>query len=132
MGKGDIVPVGCATGNLPRHCNLTLTGVPNGDYFIRIRPIYKAAAIQVTPVPVAGSVTLSGAQAIIDVTGKANDILKRTQARVPISSIDSNTTNTTFNYPIESADSLCKLYAMILPGTVTNTGPPGEPSCLPL
>ncbi len=133
VGKGDIIPVGCAavapTPATPRHCNLTLTGLPSGDYFVRIRPVYRAAVIEMAAVPTAGTVTLTDAQAVIDVTGKANDILKRTQARASISRIDSITDNTTLDYTIQSVDSLCKQYAIIPPSTVTPTNSTPDSSC---
>lgn len=129
VDKGNVIPAACSTANTPRHCTLTLTGLPAGDYFIRIRPVYRAAGIEMDPV--GAGVTLTGAQAVIDVTGKANDILKRTQVRVSISRIDSITDNTTFNYPIESMDSICKLYSIVPPATVINTDATSDSSCLP-
>lgn len=127
LGHGDIIPVPCSTGATPKHCKMRLYNATANEYHVRIRPIYKSANIFVT-----GSVgsELEDAQAIVDVTGKGNDVLKRLQVRLPINALESDT-NSTLDYALQSIDSICKK-AAIIPGAaipVRNRGPAGEPSC---
>ncbi len=127
-GHGDIIAAQCNTANIPRHCKITINGL-SGKYVVRIRPIYRAANIYITGNP--GN-KLSDAQALVDVTGKANDILKRLQARISVNPLEGDT-NTTFNYALQSIDSICKRVAIIPPATVINDDPtpaPGDSSCL--
>jgi Tfp pilus assembly protein PilX len=127
LGHGGIIAAGCNATTTPRHCQVTVTGA-SGSYFIRIKPIYRAANLQISAE--GGTTTLTGAQAIVDVTGKASDILRRLQVRIPISNL-STVTNTTFDSAIQSIDSLCKLYA-IIPGAtppVINTDSTSDASC---
>lgn len=127
LDHGNIIPVQCSASATPRHCKIKITNASANSYHIRIRPIYKSASIFVTGD--AGR-ELKDAQAIVDVTGKANDILKRLQVRLPINALESDT-NSTIDFALQSIDSICKK-AAIIPGAaspVKNRGPVGEPSC---
>lgn len=126
LDHGNIIPVKCNPSATPRHCQITLTGANAAKYYIRIRPMYRSANIYVS----GNADGLADAQAIVDVTGKANDILKRLQVRLPINALESEN-NSTIDYALQSIDTICKR-ASIVPGgspPVVNTGPPGEPSC---
>jgi hypothetical protein len=127
LGHGGIVPTRCAPGDTPRHCKIKLTNATANRYYIRIRPIYRAANIFVTGSP---GINLRDAQATVDVTGKANDILKRLQVRLSINALESDD-NSTIDYALQSIDTMCKRAAIIPGGSppVVNQGPPGEPSC---
>lgn len=128
---GAVIEGGCTatlSAAKPRHCQVTLSGA-TGNYYIRIKPIYKAANIQVFSM--GGGVELADAQALVDVTGKATDILKRLQVRVPISSLNS-VNNTTFDYSVQSIDSFCKMYSVIPGGAtpIADKAPISDTSCL--
>jgi hypothetical protein len=133
---GAIGGVKCNPAATPRHCSVTITGLDGafpantGGYYVRIRPIYRAASIYINGELAfgAGTAKLVGAQAVVDVTGKATDILKRLRVRVPITGSGTKE-NTIFDYAIESADSICKVYGVIPPSIVNNLSPIPDPSC---
>lgn len=126
LDHGSIIPVYCDPLATPRHCRITIVGANADKYYIRIRPMYRSANINVS----GNADGLADAQAIVDVTGKANDILKRLQVRLPINALESEN-NSTIDYALQSIDTICKRAAIVPGGSppVVNTGPPGEPSC---
>lgn len=89
--QGQFVSGRCNPGSLPKYCNvrinnLNLTPAPGSDeeYYLVVKPLYKSADVDVVGYNGGAAVELKGAQAAIDVTGKAADVLKRVEARVPI------------------------------------------------
>lgn len=131
---GKILPVQCTTllnASHPRHCQITL-GTGGNNFFIRIKSLYRASNIEMTS-GVGGGIGLSDAQALVDVTGKANDILKRLQVRIPINILE-NDSNSTFDYAIQSTGSICKQAAVVpgqVPSPITNADPTpgGDTNC---
>jgi len=101
-GQGKIGNGGCVSGT----CEVTITGIPGGGtglYLIHFLDLYDSSNVTITGSDSSGSpVTFSGSQAKVDVTGKAKNVLKRLQVRVPIDS-----TNSLANYSIEASD-ICK------------------------
>lgn len=133
---GAMRGINCLEGSVPRDCNFTLTGLDaaypgnTAGYYVRIRPIYRPATININGLlaSAAGSAKLVGAQAVVDVTGKANDILKRLRVHVPVTE-SAVKNNTNFDFAIESVDTLCKAYGILPPTTVTNLSGTPDPSC---
>lgn len=86
-------------------------------FYVRVRAVYKNAQLSVcVPTPPAtatdctGSTPLIGAQAMIDVTGKANDVLRRIQVYVPV----------IYNpiipeFGLQTTDGVCKRYVFSAP-----------------
>jgi Tfp pilus assembly protein PilX len=104
---GDLVGMYCTTSG----CTADISGFapsPNGNYFMRVMALYVGGNMELTAANGATPVVFNDAQAQIDVTGKAQDVLRRIQVRVPI-----NTTNPPSNYGIESASSVCKRFGII-------------------
>lgn len=64
-------------------CNVDITGLSGQKYFLIVRPLYKEASFNVTAFNGAAPVNLLDAQAEIDATGKASDVLKRIRVRIP-------------------------------------------------
>ncbi len=69
-------------------CSVTITGIPSGvgtpNYTIHLLNLYDASDIRITGKDVAGDkVLFVGGQILVDSTGKAQDVLKRVQVRVP-------------------------------------------------
>jgi len=107
---GATADANCNTASSPL-CTLTITGLSMfnaTNYMIRIRSLYVSNSLTIQAFPV-GSTTplnLSGAQAVIDSTGKANDVLRRIVVRV----------KTAGNYDgipefaIQSQDTICKRF----------------------
>lgn len=109
-GKGGFVDSQCVSSNIPNDCNVTITGLNTSatgfDYYLRLKSIYTpihATLIATNNTEPTKRLSLKNAQAIIDSTGKSNDVLRRIQVRVPL------TTN--YRYPefsLETTDTICK------------------------
>lgn len=115
-GQGAVVAAQC-TGAGPKVCNVTITGLSASGYHMRVRSIYNPNALTVSALLTGGAPTdLTGNQALIDSTGKANDVLRRVQARVPTRKVN----DTIPDFAIESVDTLCKRFRAA-PGIVPIT-----------
>ncbi len=64
-------------------CNVDITGLNGQKYFLIVRPLYKNASFNVATFNGTNPVKLLDAQAEIDATGKAADVLKRIRVRIP-------------------------------------------------
>jgi len=117
------VGVKCTNNN----CTLRVAGLNSNLYYMRVSTLYsKASVLTITPHNAAGStVQLTNAQAIIDATGKAQDVLRRIQVRMPY-----NGSSSSDQLPINalsSTDSICKRFSVMQnwssnsPGSVTGT-----------
>jgi len=105
-GSADLTKVTCTTTN----CTLTISsGLGGGQYYLRIlSQYYQSVNLQITGTDNSGNaVSFTGAQILIDVTGKAQDVLRRVQVRVPSTG---TSTNETSDYAMESTDSICKRF----------------------
>ncbi len=104
-------------------CAIKINGLKFTNGYAKIRMIYnKAASIQVfaknVPIKSIDNTISGGAtegkfegQVVIDVTGKARDVLRRIQVRVSLTGGPTRTNYAGFSdYAIQSADSICKLY----------------------
>ncbi len=103
--QGKIVRANCAPGNSPRDCKINITGFglgPNQRRYLSIRSIYQPNTFEVA----SDTGSFQNAQVMVDSTGKANDILKRIQVRVPINSL-SNANAPSFS--IRTSTDICKL-----------------------
>lgn len=103
------VGVKCTNNN----CTLRVAGLNSNTYFMRVSTIYRMASqLTITPHNAAGStVELTNAQAIIDSTGKAQDVLRRIQVRVPYNGASS--TNQLPMNALSSNDSVCKRFSIM-------------------
>ena len=63
-------------------CHATLNGVADGAYFVRLSSVYADAGKVI--ISCGPGCTISGSQILVDVTGKAQDVLRRVQVRVPV------------------------------------------------
>lgn len=95
--------------NLSKFCNVTITGLngalsSSSTFYIRLKSLYRSSKISISGITDDGQpARLVNEQAVVDATGKASDVLRRIQVRVPLA--------TAFNRPefaIETIDSLCK------------------------
>lgn len=91
-------------GNPPQRCSVSITGVQSGSY-VRVRGIY--GSIAVTAVANSGA-PLASAQATIDATGKAGDVERRIQVRIPLSAVLKDPPP----YGLEGADRICKKFSV--------------------
>lgn len=103
---------------------------PTASYYVRIRPLYKAANIQVMASQTGGTaLDLVGAQAIIDSTGRATDVLKRLVARVPVCAGGIACGKQPAGFALQSSESICKQFGIIPPSTVLNGQDDPDPNC---
>lgn len=129
-GQGQIINGHCNTAHTqaarPRYCNVEVTGLNGPHYFLRMKSLYKNSRVTITAYGGATGTTLlriKGAQALVDSTGKAADVLRRIQVRLPV--------RADYNYPeygVETGEDICKLLETE-PGSTTNgctlAPPPG-------
>ena len=109
-GQGVFVDGECNPANggtnpdMPYDCNMKITNLPGVDsYYIRLKSILSTHSVQITANGDGNQIQLPGTQAVIDATGKANDVLRRIQVRVPL--------NADYSYPefgLETTNAICK------------------------
>lgn len=92
-------------------CSLTITGLNQNAYFMRISSLYRGMDLQITGTNSAGAaMEISGAQAVIDATGKAQDVLRRIQVHVPLRASSENQLS---DFAIQSTDAICKRFSVM-------------------
>lgn len=115
--SGVIVNGNCTAGAQPLNCNATITGLPanQATFFINLRSIYAPTSVTVTAYNSGGTVLrLTGAQTLVDSTGKAQDVLRRVQVRV--------SANNGYDIPDGVHGDICKQYDLD-PSTTTSKAP---------
>ncbi|MEK7153862.1 MAG: pilus assembly PilX N-terminal domain-containing protein [Patescibacteria group bacterium] len=110
-------------------CNLSVTGLSQSSYYMRITSLYRDVSLQISATNGGGAaIEMEGAQAVIDATGKAQDVLRRVQVNVPLRATSQNELS---DYAIQSTDSICKRFAVMngyfdnnsaLSGVTSNSG----------
>lgn len=84
--QGLIIPASCVPQNGGRHCEAKITGLATGGYLLHILNLYdRTDTITITGGNDPNLVNFIDGQAVIDVTGKARDVLKRLRVRVCLS-----------------------------------------------
>lgn len=80
--QGQVVPANCSG----TRCSVTISGMPaGGAVFLLVRSIYHNNAVDIEGYDNSGStVRFSKAQVKIDSTGRASDVLRRLQVRMPL------------------------------------------------
>jgi hypothetical protein len=113
--RGVMINARCAAANGPNDCNVTLNMTGGSRHFyVRIKPYYADASLNITPLSGGSPVEISGAQAVIDSTGKAVDITRRLQVRKSLTQ-----QGVTPDFAIESASGLCKRYLVMAGSSAT-------------
>jgi Tfp pilus assembly protein PilX len=111
--QGSLVAGDCAASNPVKVCRVTVSGLGGNRYYLRMKTIFGTSAVTVTAEDASGNlIELGGYQALIDATGKANDVLRRIQVSVPINGI----TGPFSEYSAQTTGSLCKRFGFI-PGS---------------
>lgn len=100
-------------------CQMTVTGLSASQYYARVSSLYKNVSLQINATNASGPVGLVGAQAVVDATGKAQDVLRRIQVHVPLTASSNNQLS---DHAIRSADSLCKRFSAMSGRFVNHTG----------
>jgi Tfp pilus assembly protein PilX len=83
-------------------CESTINGLSGVDTaYLRIRAMYNTVSVKIAVN--GGAASLSGAQIVVDSTGKAQDVLRRIQVRVP------NSQSYKYSgFALQSLDTICK------------------------
>ncbi len=119
-GAGDASSFGYAAGSAnslrgvicsQTECQITITGLTQSQYYMRVSSQYKDVSLQIAASNGSGTATtLQGAQAVIDATGKAQDVLRRIQVRVPL---DGSSSNRLSDYALQSTEAICKRFSVM-------------------
>lgn len=111
-GSFDATPVvqlvGSCNGSVYEACKVRITGPLTTKMALRVTSLYGPSTVSVTSRGVTGTdQRFLNAQAVVDVTGRAADVLRRIQVRLPISPMGSAFAP---NYAIQGSGSICKRY----------------------
>lgn len=121
--NGTILTGGCVVTNLPRQCKIIINNL-SGAYYVRLKAFYDPVLATLVAKDAGGAqLAFSGAQVLIDATGRASDITKRVKIYKPLwisSSLPSSV--------LEIGDDLCKRLLSNPNGTTTDSA---IPSCDP-
>ncbi len=88
--------------NLTYSCELKLKVHPSGLYYVRVMPIYGNINLNVSAIAGGQPQPLYNIQANIDVTGKAQGVLKRLDATIPLNNLGG------VPFALQSNQSICK------------------------
>lgn len=116
--SGIILNGSCATGNAPRFCSATISGLDadfgSTPFLVTMRSIYSTTNVSIKIN--GGAAKIVGAQTKIDSTGRSQDVLKRLQVRIP--------SKNEYNYPgfaVETSGDICKDLS-VYPGSASGCG----------
>ncbi len=117
---------GC-TGGAAGGCTITINNIGQNKLLLHLRSFYNDNTVTITGKTTAGNnILFRNGQLMIDSTGRASDILKRIQVRVPLNDFGNGI------YPefaLQTANGICKLQQIIPPG-FPDAGSTEDPSCL--
>lgn len=129
-GKANVVAANCTATTA---CTATITGIAGGSNSVslRINSMYKPSNLVIESFNGATSQKISGVQAMVDSTGRANDVLRRIQVRLPIVETGGNLPGSA----ITSNGSVCKRFEVApgyfrIPGDIVQPDP-GNDMCKP-
>ncbi len=75
---------GNSSGNTPRDCNVRITDLGSASLLLILTPIYRGSNVTITAYGTDGTkLSIANAQTLVDSTGKAHDVLRRIQVRIP-------------------------------------------------
>lgn len=111
VNQGILSAAGCTPNAENGLCYMTIkiNSTNSSNYYMRVSIIYKdTTALDIfaysTPGASAGQLPLKNAQALVDSTGQAQDVLRRIQVRIPMS----NNGALRSDYALETTNSICK------------------------
>jgi hypothetical protein len=120
--KGRFIDVQCDSSNQPYACSFTITGLANlpitpatGQMILRAKTVYANANLRITAVDddLLNATELSGAQTVVDATGRANDVVRRIQVR-----LSNRETYAVPEFGLQAYDGICKQIQVAPPSTV--------------
>lgn len=107
----------------PRYCNAAITNLSGGlanTYYVRLTAMYAPLSVSVQAMKSNNKpIGIAGVQAIVDVTGTGNDVLRRLQARIDL--------GYKYNLPdhgVQSMNTICKMFRVPVIGPDNQYGLP--------
>jgi Tfp pilus assembly protein PilX len=117
FANGNIYVAPCAANST---CSATVSGFPASQgYYLRVTSLYGSSYLKVTA---NSDAPLSNAEADVDSTGRAQNVLQRLSAEV---SLTPGLSGQTPLYAVQTGDSLCKLISGYPPGEYAAVGSAG-------
>ena len=106
-GGANVTDANCDTAGYTQ-CTATFTNIPGGvrSLSLRVTSMYRASDIQIEGFVGGNAQEIKGVQAIVDSTGRASDILRRIQVRLPLI----QTGGKLPGYAISSNGAICKRF----------------------
>jgi Tfp pilus assembly protein PilX len=122
--QGIVHPADCTVvATRDYRCTVRITGLNTSQGYLRLRSIYKTTKVRIRALSLAGtSIDLVGAQAELDVTGRATDVLRRIKVGLPISASGDRDPE----FALQSAQGICKRLTLS-PTTIDVVWFPGLP-----
>ncbi len=117
--QGTIVDTLCDGSQGKYLCTMKISTSGATRYILRLKSIYKTSIVNIVGQRSGTAQELAGAQATIDATGKANDVLRRIQVRAPLSSMISEVIP---DFAIHTAETLCKRFQSAPPNEYDPAG----------
>jgi hypothetical protein len=119
---GTTILTNCNNTGLRCRTTVNLAGPALSSYRMRIQSLYNPTQISFEPLDASGTaLSMLDGQAVIDSTGRANDVFRRIQVRVPLSEIPGFTDA----FAVNSAGSVCKVLQVSPSGGNNISTPPG-------
>lgn len=108
------------------YCSATITDLYSlgntSVFYLRLKAIYRTSTVKISARTIAGPANLINAQAVVDATGKASNVVRRIQVRVPLQQAGVRP-----EFAVESTGSICKRFGVYAGGTG-----PGDPGVVPI
>lgn len=107
-GNNNRLGVTCTDANCS--FDLQLNSYNSNQYFMRISSLYQPASLIINAMDGSGNLLrLANAQAVIDSTGRAQDVLRRVQVHVPLNGPSQNQLS---DFVMQTTDAICKRFAV--------------------
>lgn len=144
VGRANIVAADCTPGSYVE-CKAIITGLNSTSFSLRLSSVYQPSRLSISALNNVTPQGIRGVQAVVDSTGKATDVLRRIQVRIPLVNTKGALTPTA---AIQSNSSICKRFSVSsnmfsIPGDIvgaddknamcvaTSDGDGGDPSTPP-
>ncbi len=123
--QGGLLVAQCAAAPCSSTITLGNTIGSSNRYMMRLQALYNPVSVTIDNlVTTSGGTSFQNAQAVVDVTGKANDVYRRVQARLPFAPRGLSPA-----FAIQTADSLCKRVLAAPAPLGSRTDISGDPAC---
>lgn len=123
--QGLISATACNGAATERRCSKTITEINKANLYLTLRSLYRPTNVTITGTDASGAaVRFKDTQTVIDSTGRANDVLRRVQVRIPATA--------QYAYPgfaLQTKDSICKILNVTQNDDGTGNVSPADGRC---